>query len=221
MAALGVPEEGQTAGTQSILLNENHTWNFPPERWLYGHSKYLSEQEVQYAVAKGLDVVIVNPSVVFGPGNIYRQTNSPIMLVADKKLHVMVSAGMNVVHVQDVVAGHLAAWQKGKTGERYILGAHNVPVPQLLQEIARLTGGKAPGLSIPVKLARRLAGIAKISQSIFHMPVDPSLLYLAGYSFFYDTSKATHDLELPPPQSLEKAILDSYDWFRGRTIVFS
>ncbi len=215
VAALGVPEDSHSKESPQSLLNESHTWNYDPTRWKYGYSKYLSEMEVQYAVSQGLDVVIVNPAVVFGPGNIARQSSSPVVLIAKKRLPVTVPAGLNVVHVNDVVSGHLAAWKVGRTGERYILGAHNIDVSSLLQEIARLTGGKAPQLCIPVCCARHMASLAGLAQILLRVPLDTSLLHLAGYNFFYDTHKATDELHLPPPYSLEAAILDSYHWFQN------
>jgi len=214
VAALGVPEQGPVHGASPTLLDETHTWNFIPDHWQYGYSKYLAEMEVQYAVSQGLDAVIVNPSVVFGAGNINRTTNSPVSLIANRRLPVTVPSGMNIVHIHDVVLGHMAAWQKGKTGERYILGAHNIDLAALLKEIARLTGGRTPGLTIPVPLARSLASIAKAAQKIIPFPLDTNLLHLAGYYFYYDTSKARRDLELPVPLSLEAAIVDSYHWFQ-------
>jgi dihydroflavonol-4-reductase len=215
VAALGAPEESSRRNKQPVLITESHTWNLEPEHWRYGYSKYLSEMEAQSAVSRGLDVVIVNPAVVFGAGNIHQRTNSPVMLVANRRLPVTVPAGMNVVHIQDVVAGHLAAWQYGKTGERYILGAHNMDMADLLDRIAGLTGGKTPGVSIPAFLARRLASFAKLAQIITRTPLDTSLLYLAGYRFFYDTGKAVNELQLPSPQPLDKCILDTYEWFKS------
>ncbi len=213
-AALGAPKLTGGTGSKAEFLTEAHTWNLKPEQWLYGYSKYLSEMEAQYAVSRGLDVVIVNPAVVFGPGNIHRRYNSPVMLVANRHLPVTVPAGMNIVHVRDVVAGHLAAWQRGKTGERYILGAHNIEMDALLTKIAGLTGGKAPSFRIPAVLARQLARFSKLAQLITRTPLDTSLLYLAGYRFFYDTGKANKELQLPEPQPLDICILNTYEWFK-------
>ena len=212
-AALGAPGLGRGTDFQAELITEAHTWNLNPEHWRYGYSKYLSEMEAQYAVSRGLDVVIVNPAVVFGAGNIHRRTNSPVMLVANRRLPVTVPAGMNIVHIQDVVDGHLAAWHYGQTGERYILGAHNVDVADLLDRIAKLTGGKATAFSIPAVLARQLARFSRLAQIITRTPLDTSLLHLAGYRFFYDTRKATRELNLPEPQPLDKCVMDTYEWF--------
>jgi dihydroflavonol-4-reductase len=214
VAALGVPELRSGQSNSHTLINESHTWNFIPDHWQYGYSKYLAEIEVQYAVCQGLDAVIVNPSVVMGAGNINRLINSPIVLVATCRLPATVPAGMNIVHVDDVTRGHLAAWQKGKTGERYILGAHNIDLAVLLEEIALLTGGRAPKITIPVPLARNLAGMVKIMQKVVPFPLDTNLLHLAGYYFYYDTEKAQRELGLPAPLSLESAIMDSYRWFQ-------
>ena len=117
VAALGVPEKGPwqarkastgIAPTFSGLMDENHTWNYPHTRWIYGYAKYLAELEVQNAVSAGLDAVIVNPSLVFGPGDIYRMTNSLIVAAAHKRIPpVSIPGGLNVVAIEDVVAGHL------------------------------------------------------------------------------------------------------------------
>jgi dihydroflavonol-4-reductase len=214
VAALGVPEQALGHSAPPTPLDETHTWNFIPGHWQYGYSKYLAEMEVQYAVSQGLDAVIVNPSIVMGAGNINRLTNSPVVLVANRRLPVTVPAGMNIVHIDDVAQGHLAAWQKGKTGERYILGAHNIDLAVLLKEIARLTGGRAPKISIPVPLARNLVGIVKTMQKVIPFPLDTNLLYLAGYYFYYNTEKARCDLGLPASLPLKSAIMDSYRWFQ-------
>ena len=136
VAALGIPQPGIPS-----LLDEHHTWNFRPEFFPYGYAKYLAELEIQKAVAQGLDAVIVNPSLVLGPGDLYRHTSSVIMQIATRKVGIAVTGGANVVHVADVVEGHIAAFSRGKTGERYILGhAHgNLSMQQafaLLEQIA-------------------------------------------------------------------------------------
>jgi dihydroflavonol-4-reductase len=209
VAALGVPEAGAPA-----LLNENHTWNLRPDYYPYGYAKYLAELEVQKAVAQGLDVVIVNPSVVFGAGDIHRQSSSIINRVAGRKLGVAVEGGINAVHIADVVAGHLAALEHGKTGERYILGGENLTFLELLEKIAGVVGVPAPNLVLPAGLLRAAGGVAGLLQNFLDLPVSPELFRMAGYFFHYDTRKAQVELGLPPPRPVEGAIAEAYEWFR-------
>lgn len=206
VAALGVPEKPGGAG----LMDENHTWNYTPRRWVYGYTKYLAELEVQRAVADGLDVVIVNPSLVFGPGDVYRMSSSLVVQVANGRLPVITGGGFNVVHISDVVAGHIAAFERGRTGERYILGGQNVSFSWLVRQIAEISGA-APALPLPASLVRAFAGLAQLAQPFFPLSLD--LLYLAGYHFYYDTSKAQRELRLPPPRPALEAIRDAYEWF--------
>ena len=213
VAALGVPEPGRRNGRG--LLNENHSWNYRPDHWPYGYAKYLAEQEVQRAVSQGQDVVIVNPSIVFGAGDIYRQSSSPVVQVARQKIPFITEAGLNVVHLEDVVAGHLAALEKGKRGERYILGGENLTVEALVSLIADLAGVPAPGMILPPGLVRFLSRALGAAQSFLHLPVGVSELRLAGYYFYYETKKAQRELGLGQPKPARQALADALDWFAG------
>lgn len=208
VAALGVPEPGKPE-----LLDEHHTWNFRPEHYPYGYAKYQAELEVQKAVAQGLDAVIVNPSMVFGPGDIYRQSSSILQAVAKRRLPAAVEGGINVVHIKDVVAGHLAAMARGQRGERYILGGENLAYLSFIQLVARAAGVPAPGLVLPGGLLRMLATPAGWLESFLNLPVPAELLHLAGSYFFYSTRKAKEALMLPPPRSAEEAVRDALEWF--------
>ncbi len=211
VAALGVPEQ---IGSQPAPIDERHTWNFNPEQWPYGYAKYQAELEVQRAVAQGLDVVIVNPSLVFGPGDVYRMNTSLVVQVARGRLPALVDAGINVVHIDDVARGHVAALERGRTGERYILGGENLPLREIIKKIARLTGGSMPLLDLPPGLVRRLATPARRLRSFISLPVDPSVLYLAGRYFYFDIHKALGELGLPAPQKAEQAFTDAWAWFQ-------
>lgn len=211
VAALGVPEPGRRNGRG--LLNENHSWNYRPDHWPYGYTKYLAEQEVQRAVSQGQDVVIVNPSIVFGAGDIYRQSSSPVVQVARQKIPFITEAGLNVVHVEDVVAGHLAALERGKRGERYILGGENLTVEALVSLISDLAGVPAPGMILLPGLVRFLSRALGATQSFLHLPVGVSELRLAGYYFYYETKKAQRELGLGQPKPARQALADALNWF--------
>lgn len=216
-AALGVPGAGQKglAGkNQPALVDERHTWNFRPDFYPYGYAKYLAEQEVQKAVAQHLDVVIVNPTLVFGAGDIYRQAGSIITQVAEQRVGVAVEGGLNCVHVADVIDGHLAALACGRTGERYILGGENLTHLRLLQIIAEVTGAPGPSMVLPTGLVRSLAGPAQALRTFLTLPVSPELLRLAGYFFYYDLSKSESELGLTSHRPVKDAIREAYEWFR-------
>lgn len=214
VAAMGVPQTGEPGG-EPALLNENHTWNFRPDYYSYGYAKYLAEQEVQKAVAGGLDVVIVNPSLIFGPGDIYRQAGSIITLVAERRLSFAVEGGINAVHIDDVVDGHIAALKCGQTGERYILAGTNLTHLQLLEIIAEITGVPAPNLVLPGWLVRSFSRPAKLLNAFLNLPASPDILHLAGYYFFYDRSKSAAGLSLEDPRPVKEAISEAYRWFNA------
>lgn len=209
VAALGVPK----ASRAPFMIDERHTWNYRPEFYPYGYAKYLAEQEVQKAVAVGLDAVIVNPTMVFGAGDVYRQAGSIITQVARRKVSISAEGGINCVHIADVIDGHLAAYSIGKTGERYILGGENLTFSELLQMIAGVTGVTAPNQVAPAWLLRSLAFPAQALRIFLEMPVPPELLRLAGIYFFYDTRKAANELGLKNHRPVADAITDAYQWF--------
>lgn len=212
VAALGVPENGPV--DQPGLLNESHTWNYLPERWPYGYAKYLAELEVQKAVAEGQDIVIVNPSIVFGAGDIYRQTSSLLVHVARHKLPALVEGGANFVHLQDVVDGHLAAMEKGQRGERYILGGENLTLVKAVEKAAVVVGVHPPLIILPGGVGRALAGPAMLLRNILDLPIEPEMLYLAGKYFYYDTHKAQVELGLTTPRPVEEGMAEAYAWFQ-------
>ncbi len=219
VAALGVPGAAHKAGSgkiQPALIDERHTWNYRPDHYPYGYAKYLAEQEVQKAVAQHMDVVIVNPTLVFGAGDVYRQASSIVTQVAERRVTVAVEGGINCVSIADVVEGHLAALAHGKTGERYILGGENLTHLNLVQRIAKITGRPEPVAVLPAGLVRSLAGPAHTLRAFLNLPLSPDLLRLAGYFFYYDLGKSERELGLTRHRPLDDAISEAYEWFQQR-----
>lgn len=231
VAALGPPVELDPAGSLARarpggpsawqpedfrLLDENHTWNYRPEWWPYGHAKYLAELEVQRAVASGLDCVIVNPAVVLGPGDINRVSGDIVIKTAQRRVPAAVGGGLNVIHVRDVVRGHLAALERGRRGERYILSGENLTVAGLLALIAEEAGVPAPRLTLPARLVRPLAGPAVLLGRFLPLPLNGGILRRAGHNFWYDSTKAQRELGLTGLLSSRQAIRDALQWYRQR-----
>lgn len=221
VAALGMPDQiplsrEQRSGespASALLMDETHTWNYRPEYWRYGHAKYLAELAVQAAVAQGLDVVIVNPAVVIGAGDLNRISGNIVVQVAQRRVPVSAPGGSNVVHIADVVDGHLAALRRGRRGERYILGGENLPHVQLLELIAQAAGVPPPRLVLPGCLARWLAAPLSAAEKWLPLPVKGEALRRTGYYFYYDTRKARHELGLKDARPVRQAVAEAFAWY--------
>ncbi len=215
VAALGVP--GWGGKPQAIPIDEHHTWNYPAAWWRYGHAKYLAELEVQKAVADGLDAVMVNPSVVMGAGDIHRINGDVIFKIAGGRFPLSLPGGLNIVHIQDVVRGHLTALEVGRTGERYILAGENLTYLHFHQEVARLVGVKPPRRVVPGALIRLLAG--PLSLAGRYLPISTSMLRRIGYYSYFDRQKSVRELHLPEPLSARQAVLDALSWYQAQHLI--
>ena len=120
----------------------------------YKRSKFLAELEAIKAAAQGIPVVIVNPTAPVGPGD-WKPTPTGKIIVdfLNGKMPAYVDTGLNLVAVEDVAAGHLLAAQKGRIGERYILGARNMTLREILEALAKITGRSAPRVRLPHAVA--------------------------------------------------------------------
>jgi len=182
----------------------------------YKRSKYLAEQEVLKLAKAGLPVVIVNPSAPVGAGDVKPTPTGQIIVDFMKgRMPAYIETGMNIVDVDDVAAGHLLAMQKGRVGERYILGNKNLMLREVFEILSRLTGVKAPSIKLP-RLA--ILPLAYLNQWLSNMTGQSPRIPLEGvkmakYKMHYDCSKAIRELSIPqtPPEvALEKAVR----WFR-------
>ena len=152
-------------------MDEQHSWNYFPQKWPYAYSKHLAEKEVQRAVSRGMDIVIVNPAYVIGAGDLYRRSSSLVVNVARRKIPWIVEGGLNVVHIRDVVRGHLAAFEKGKRGQRYILGGENISIRELVNLTAEIAGVEAPQMVFPSGLLRLLARPLNLLRAFINFPI--------------------------------------------------
>ena len=185
----------------------------------YKRSKFLAEAEVSRLVAeKGLPAVIVNPSTPVGPGDIKpTPTGRMIDDAAAGRMPAYVDTGLNIVHVDDVAAGHLLAFDKGTPGERYILGGDDLSLKDILTEIARLTGRAPPAISLPHGL---IMPIAHIAEAVARLTggKDPMVtvdgVRMARKKMFFSSAKAERVLgyrHRPAAEALAAAVA----WFQG------
>ena len=183
----------------------------------YKRSKFLSEEAVQRLVReRGLPAVIVNPSTPVGPRDVKpTPTGRTIVEAASGRMPAFVDTGLNFAHVDDVAEGHLLAFDKGKIGERYILGGENLTLSAFLAIIARLTGRKAPTISLPIDLLMPLAYGAELYARVTGKEpfVTRDGLILARKKMFFTIAKAQRELGYAP-RPAEEGIRDAIDWFR-------
>jgi dihydroflavonol-4-reductase len=188
----------------------------------YKKSKTIAERLVEKMVAEqGLPAVIVNPSTPIGPRDIKpTPTGRLIVEAANGKMPAYVDTGLNLVHVDDVAAGHLAAMDKGRIGERYILGGQDAPLGVILADIAGLVGRKAPKLKIPrgplFPLAYAAEAIAQFTKKEPFATVDG--LRMAKYRMYFSSQKAERELGYTARPYAE-ALADAVAWFREKGMV--
>jgi dihydroflavonol-4-reductase len=183
----------------------------------YKESKIAAERLVERLVAdRGLPAVIVMPSTPIGPRDIKpTPTGRMIVEAATGRIPAFVDTGLNLVHVDDVAAGHLLAMDKGRLGERYILGGQDASLREMLAEIARLTGRAAPTVNLPRAPLYPLAWAAEsVARFTGREPfVTRDALNMAAHHMFFSSAKAERELGYSArPYSL--ALADALAWFR-------
>ena len=184
----------------------------------YKRSKVAAERLVERMIAEHkLPAVIVNPSTPIGPRDVKpTPTGRIIVEAAHGRIPAFVDTGLNLVHVDDVADGHLAALDRGEIGERYILGGQNVQFADMLAAIATLVGRRPPRMRMPrgpiVPLAIAAETVARFTKREPFVTLDA--LRMSKYRMFFTTAKAERQLGLTA-RPFTQALADAIDWFRG------
>jgi len=185
---------------------------------VYKRSKVAAERLVERMIAADkLPAVIVNPSTPIGPRDVKPTPTGRIIVDAARgRIPAYVDTGLNLVHVDDVADGHLAALDRGKIGERYILGGQNVPLSAMLAGIATLLGRRPPRIRMPrsaiVPLAVAAETVARFTGREPMVTLDA--LRMSEYRMFFTTAKTERDLGLTA-RPFTEALADAIAWFRG------
>ncbi|MEQ9104207.1 MAG: SDR family oxidoreductase [Rhodothermales bacterium] len=194
IAALGRSERS------TDCLDESASWTPSRLNTEYAHSKYLAELEVHRGIAEGLDAVIVNPSLVIGPGREGENTTQIAAQVRDGKLPFMPPGSTNVVDVDDVVEGMIAAGDAGRTGERYLLSGHNLPWKYILESYACAFGVRPPRAPLPSGLLMTAAFFLETAARLTGKKplITRETARLSTSMSCYDNSKAGRELAFAP-----------------------
>ena len=202
VACVGIPKDG-TPG------NEDTPVGIADMIGHYKRSKFLAEQVAREA---SVPVVIVNPSTPIGPGDIKpTPTGQMVLDAAAGRMPAYVDTGLNVVHVDDVAAGHLLAYHKGRPGERYILGGQDLTLREILIEIAGIVGRKPPTIQLPTGVVLPIAYVAEAFARLTGRPgrITVEGVRMSRKRMFFSSDKARAELgytSRPPIEALRDAI---------------
>jgi dihydroflavonol-4-reductase len=182
----------------------------------YKRSKFLAEEQAREAAARGVPVVIVNPSTPIGPGDVKPTPTGQIVLDAARgRTPAYVDTGLNIVHVDDVAAGHLLAFHRGRVGERYILGGEDMTLRQILTLIAQLVDRSPPRIRLPHAAVLPVAYVSELYARLTGRPTRVTVdgVRMARKRMFFSSAKAVRELgyRWRPPAD---AFADALRWFR-------
>jgi dihydroflavonol-4-reductase len=183
----------------------------------YKRSKWLAEKNAR-ELAEKFPIIIVNPSAPVGPRDVKPTPTGKVILdFLNRRMPAYLDTGLNWVHVRDVAIGHILAAEKGKIGERYILGNENGnwTMAQMLAKLQELTGIAAPKMKIPYWVALAAAHADETISKFTGKPPKAPLagVRMAKYKMWFNPAKAIRELGLPqtPPK---QALADAVEWFR-------
>jgi dihydroflavonol-4-reductase len=214
VATIGIPSDGSPGEERTPVALSNMIGH-------YKRSKYLAEEVAREAVRSGMSVVIVNPSTPVGPGDIKPTPTGQLVLDAARgRMPAYVDTGLNVVHVDDVAAGHLLAFERGTPGERYILGGEDMTLQMILAQIAGLVGRTPPRIRLPYAAVLPVAYLAEAFARVSGRSGRVTLegVRMSRKRMFFSSGKAVRELGYrwrPPLEAFEDAVR----WFRGRGLL--
>lgn len=201
-----VPTDETTPVTEAQMSNH------------YKRSKWRAEQVALQLARQGRPVVLVNPTAPVGPFDVKPTPTGQVILdFLNREMPAYLDTGLNFVHVRDVAAGHILAAEKGRVGERYILGniEGNWTLKEAFGVLEQLAGIPAPRVRVPYAVALAAAYVGEAVSHLTHQPPKAPLagVRMARYKMFFSPAKAVRELGLPqtPPR---QALADAVAWFR-------
>ncbi len=216
VATLGREPSGRPADEQTPVTIHDMTGH-------YKRSKYMAEEEVKRLVREeDVPAVIVNPSTIIGPRDIRPTPTGRMVEEAVRgKIPAFVDTGLNVVHVEDVAAGHVQAFERGEVGERYVLGGEDMMLREILEHIASLTGRRPPRVRLPRGAVLPVAYLAEFAARVRRTGREPLItvdgLKMSKTFMFFSSEKAKQALGYAPRPARE-ALADAVEWLRAHKL---
>jgi dihydroflavonol-4-reductase len=211
VATVGIPPDGSPGKEDTPVAIADMIGH-------YKRSKFLAEEVVREAARQGMSVVIVNPSTPIGPGDVKpTPTGQMVLDAAAGRTPAYVDTGLNIVHVDDVAAGHLLAFHRGRAGERYILGGEDMTLREILTDIAQLVGRKPPRVRLPRGVVMPIAyiaeGVARITGRPGRITVEG--VRMSRKRMFFSSEKARRELGYSWREPTE-ALRDAIAWLKSQ-----
>lgn len=210
VATLGLNRDGTPADEETPVSLDDMVGH-------YKRSKYLAEQKVLELVkTAGAPVVIVNPSTPVGPRDIKPTPTGRIFVDTLRgRMPAYVDTGLNIVHVDDVAAGHLLALARGRIGERYILGGENLPLREILAQICAIAGRTPPRIRIPHNVILPVAWLSEFWARLSGMTPIATVdeIRMAKKYMYFSSNKAIENLGYQP-RPARAGIEAAINWFR-------
>lgn len=209
VGCIGIPQDGVGDENTPVSLDEM--------AGTYKRSKFLAEQVALEYARNGFPVVIVNPTAPLGDHDVKpTPTGQTVLDFLNGKMPAFIDTGLNIVDVRDTAEGHLLACDRGRVGERYILGSENLTLAEILQSLAKITGRKAPKLRLPYAVAY-CAGVCSTAWAeVTGVPprVPLEAVRMARKKMWVAHEKARRELGFGPAPA-ETALRRAVDWFSG------
>jgi len=209
VGCIGIPKDGLGDETVPVTLEEMSG--------AYKRSKFLAERVALDAAASGFPVVVVNPTAPVGDHDVKPTPTGKIVVDFLKgALPAFIDTGLNLVDVRDTAEAHLLAAERGRPGERYIVGSENLTLARILQTLARLTGREAPRVKLPYAVAYAAGlvttGWARITGRPPLAPLDA--VRMAKKKMFVSIEKARRELGFSPG-AVDVALGRAVEWFQA------
>ncbi|MBI2903115.1 MAG: NAD-dependent epimerase/dehydratase family protein [Candidatus Methylomirabilis oxyfera] len=215
VGALGHRDDGQPADEETPVCLDRMIGH-------YKRSKFLGEEVARQAANRGLPVVIVNPSTPVGPRDIKPTPTGQIIVdFLNRRMPAYIDTGLNLIDVDDVARGHLLAADRGRVGERYILGHRNLSLREIFALLGQITKIPPPTIRLPYHLILPLAHANQwLSNRITRKPPRIPLegVKMARHHMFFTASKAVQELGLPQ-SPIDQALEGAVRWFTGNGYV--
>jgi dihydroflavonol-4-reductase len=214
VGALGIPKDG-SPGTEDTPVA------LPDMVGPYKASKFVAEQVAMDLARTGLPVVVVNPSAPIGPWDVKpTPTGQMVVDFLAGRMFATLDTGLNLVHVRDVARGHLLAAERGRLGEKYILGHQNLSLAEIGRLLAEITGRRPPWLRVPYALAwcsaACMEAVARVSGAPPKVPL--TAVRMAKKRMYFSPAKAVRELGLPQTD-VREALQDAARWFAAHGYV--
>jgi dihydroflavonol-4-reductase len=210
VGVLGIPKDGRPGTEDTPVALTDMVGH-------YKRSKFLAEEVALDFARRGLPVVVVNPSAPIGPWDVKpTPTGQMVVDFMRGRMIATVDTGLNVVHVRDVARGHLLAAERGKPGERYILGHRDLPLAEIFRMLADITGRRPPRFRVPYALAwLGAAGFEGVARLTGRAPVVPlTAVRMARKRMYFSPARAVRELGLPQTD-VRVALADAVAWFEA------